>query len=133
VEHAGLDELVTPATLFLVLDLGKKLSEQLLFLLLVFVGNDVHQNHVLPAEFGALRMDILQADTESFITLDGVTVLVDLGLDADFNLSFGLEVFKDEGVLGVDVVDVFSGSMVGLIELNGGIVDAHDAVCSVLA
>ena len=77
-------------------------------------------------------MDILQADTESLIALDGVSVLVELGLDADFNLSFLNVGLEDEGVLGVDVVDVFSCSMVGLIELHGGIVDAHDAVTSVL-
>ena len=47
----------------------------------------MNQDHVLPAELGALGLDILHANSKCLVTLDGVAILVQFRLDADFDLS----------------------------------------------
>ena len=111
-EHASLDELLAPGHLLFLNDLLEELSKHLLLLLLILISNDVNNDNVLLAELSAIRLDLLETNTESLITDFTFRLLEDL----NFNRLRSFTILENNLASFRNEVDVLSSSLFTLID-----------------
>ena len=131
-EHACSDELWSPGLLFLLVELGNKLSIGISLLLLFQIGDNVDNLKGFLGKFGAFWVHVLELEAESVVTVIVYSILW-LWNKLDFDSFSGLSVLENKLTSGLLVVLSSLGNVILVAKINSLEVNSDATITTVLS